>query len=666
MQNNNGNPNELDLAGGRLANQLGGRGGNIDNDLAQIALDDDDDEVEVVQVGEGSTLDGGVAVNADEDPKKAKKHSSECDLVLYIYCTEPLDIAPDHSIIKPGISVKIGLDKPTKLKAVFKQYIDFCNKSSDADQNIPKIDLKDVEFSFCQLLDDKDTAETSALMKGDRIMVRKVRADERAEEKERNRAQRDADKTYFHDMKQLLHDSKKPKFADVVLVCEGTHVDKFGLIQRVFSKEVLAHSCVVGKRCKWLMDIIRQARMKAKQQADAQQKGVQCETPEEPISLAAEIEDDGEVQESNEVAAQAPDLRAMNEHEPIDLVDDSSDEENVNVIDVDDDEVEEDVEVVSSSSQRFERRTTDRNLLTVRLPNYSHEAVKILLEYCYTNRVVSLGRDAFVHSCRTRPTKSNGPVPPFVSIHSCFSKRWPNNGLPDIHFSVAIEALSLSEEAGMHRLSLMCEISASQLVSSANVLEALTMSNRQKELSGNDLPRLRKAAMDVILRRGRRGAAEIGRSNFFNKALKEEQSIIIPTLFQGTLEAVSLYAKCRKRDASDIPRRMYRDLDRDDSREREKERKLRRKERAKESFSTNRRLRFEDNLIDLEDSDDDDCDLFHSWTQRRSLQSLSAHNADALTRCSSSYGSLNVPKINGRHTRSKTVKQKLDILRSRK
>merc|ERR1711971_491083 len=306
------------------------------------------------------------------------------------------------------------------------------------------------------------------------------------------------------------------------------------------------------------------------------------------------------------------------------------------------------------------------------LPKHSPEAVKILLEYCYTNRVVSLGHDAFVQACRTRTNKHQGPVPPYPTTHSSNAKRWPNNGIPMVPFSVALAAISLAEEAGMHRLSLMCEISASQLVSSINVVEALTVSTRQKTISGNDLPRLRKASMDVILRRGRRGVTEIGRSAFFKKALQDERSMIVPTLFQGTMEAVSHWVKSGKRDISEISCRSFRDLDKEDSCKREKERKRRRKERAKINHNkiSAHLLEYEDHLSDYsgdDDDDDDDDELFlNNWTPKRSLRRLSHHNMDTITRRTSSRVSLNATKMNQRRSSRRPSSQKLDIfLRSR-
>ena len=79
MENNDDNDNDqLDLGFEEEEDADGDGAGNNNNNniLAEIDLDEDDEENE-----NDSILDGGVAVNPDEDATKAKKHSSECDLV---------------------------------------------------------------------------------------------------------------------------------------------------------------------------------------------------------------------------------------------------------------------------------------------------------------------------------------------------------------------------------------------------------------------------------------------------------------------------------------------------------------------------------------------------------------------------------------------------------
>jgi hypothetical protein len=597
--------------------------------------------------------------------------------LLFIYCQESLDLCPNHPIIRPGVTVSIGLDKTTKLKSVFKQYVNFCNSSSEVVESGQKMDAKDLEFSFCQLLNENDTAETSALMKNDRIRVRKVRTTERTVESERKRTQRDADRVYFQQMRHLLPDSGRSRVADVIFDCQGKLVDKHGRNQRVLSTTVRAHSSMISKRCTWLKEIIQQARREAEEMkaAEEEKEESKCETPpENSTKCPTEIEDDDvEVIEGEGDGGKVKgrDVEAVSGAAKIN---DSSDDDNVNIIVVDDDDDDDD-EDFNPTPRRIQPRLLETDLLVVSLPKHSPEAVKILLEYCYTNRVVSLGHDAFVQACKTRPNKHQGPVPPYPTTHSANAKRWPNNGIPIVPFSVALAAILLAEEAGIRRLSLMCEISASQLVTTSNVAEALTMSTRQKGISGNDLPRLRKAAMDVILRRGRRGVSEIGRSAFFKKALEEDRSIIVPTLFQGAMEAIEHWTKKGgKRDISEISCRSFRDLDKEDTYKREKERKRRRKERTKKDQSKmiNAQLsKYEDHTL----SDFSDEELFNegrflnNWVPKGSLKRMSQHNMDPITRRSSSRASLNlanIPRASSQRRSSRNSSQKLDIfLRSR-
>jgi len=543
--------------------------------------------------------------------------------------------------------VSIGLDKTTKLKAVFKRYVDFCNsKSKTNSSDHSEIDVQDLEFFFCQLLSENDTAETGALMKNDRVRVRKVRKAERMVEADQKRQQREADRIYFQQMRQLLPESCPTRLADVVFDCQGKLIDNDGRNQCVLRTTVRAHTSMIRKRCPWLMAIILQARQKAKQQFD-EKKARSCDTPDHSPSYATAIEndDEGEIPNGN---CQANNSSENEEKEighgedeigqaaQIDMVVDSSSDRNVNVIIEDDDDCG---HVVSSASHQICSRP-EVDVLTVVLSDHSPEAVKILLEYCYTNRVVSLGHNAFVQACKTRPNKHNGPVPPYPTTERPNAKRWPNNGFPTIPFSVALAAIRLAEAAGMYRLSFMCEISAAQLVTTSNVVEALTMSTRQKVISGNDLPRLRKAAMEIILRRGRRGVSEVGRSGCFKKALEEERSIIVPTLLQGTMETVVHWQKAKgaKRGFSEISHRTFKDIDREDSYKRARERNRRRQERLESDPNKKHKLN-DENLNDF--SDDLYGEHFKSWAadavvSKRPLSRMIHHNMESIRRHSSS------------------------------
>ncbi len=533
-------------------------------------------------------------------------------------------MAPDHPILRPGVTVSIGLDKTTKLKAVFKQYVDFCNsKAKSSSSDSPEINVSDLEFAFSEVLSETDTAETGALMKNDRIRVRKCKKSERRIEEERKRLQRDSDRAYFQEMRHLLPESCPTRVADVRLDCRGKLVDNKGRNQRVLSTTVRAHSTMIRKRCPWLMAIIQNARHKAIQKFEEDQERNR-DTPETSPTRAAEIEndEDGEHCNASDQAIRENEERDIGRRDEevsqaarIDMVDDSSDDGKVNVIIVDDDE--DDSNHVVSAARHQIHSSNDTDVLTVVLSDHSPEAVKILLEYCYTNRVVSLGHNAFVQACKTKPNKHNGPVPPYPTTSSSIAKRWPSNGSPTITFSVALAAIKLAEEAGLHRLSFMCEISAAQLVSKDNIVEALTMSSRQQIISGNDLPRLRKAAMEVLLRRGRKGVSEIGRTSCFKKALDEDRAIIVPSLLQGTMEAVTNLTKIStKRDLTELN---FDDIDREDMYRRNRERK--RSRRTRENNGE-------------ENTNDDDIGRKRTvdWAVERSMSAMVDHDMEIVRR----------------------------------
>jgi len=208
------------------------------------------------------------------------------------------------------------------------------------------------------------------------------------------------------------------------------------------------------------------------------------------------------------------------------------------------------------------------NIHVVRL-GHCREAVQILLEFCYTNRVTSLGQQAFELSCQTKPDpkKNVGPVPP--------NRRWPPR--PITTFSDALAALVLAEEAELPRLSLMCEVAAAQLITSTTVVTALECCETQKQWTGNPLPRLRKAAMDIVLK----SSSHLPTN--FRQSLQDGRQDLVPTLLIGTMEAIDSVDEKKKRrkreDWQTIALEQFDPIDRQDSLRREQERRKRRKER---------------------------------------------------------------------------------------
>jgi hypothetical protein len=240
--------------------------------------------------------------------------------------------------------------------------------------------------------------------------------------------------------------------------------------------------------------------------------------------------------------------------------------------------------------------------------------------------VAPLGKEAFYQACKTRPTKHSGPVPPYHWSHH--SKKWPNGGNPRVEFSVALAGIKLAEEAKMPRLSLMCEVAASQLVSVSNVTEALSMSSFQKDATGNDLPRLRSAAMEVILRRGERGVMDLSRSVAFKNALKDQRAVIVPALLLGTMETVTHYEKDKgaKRESFEVPYSSFEELDKLDASSREKERRKRRRERLPKHGSCSK-------AIDLDEDEPTHDSVFGDWeaeATRKSLKRMRAHHLETV------------------------------------
>jgi len=98
----------------------------------------------------------------------------------------------------------IGLDKLTKLSAVFAAYVQFCNNtyhttttttSHNRHNNSGMMSPSDLEFYHCQVLRGSDTAEASALMKKDRLYCRtSAKHGHRQMEAERLREQRESDR----------------------------------------------------------------------------------------------------------------------------------------------------------------------------------------------------------------------------------------------------------------------------------------------------------------------------------------------------------------------------------------------------------------------------------------------------------------------------------------
>ena len=216
------------------------------------------------------------------------------------------------------------------------------------------------------------------------------------------------------------------------------------------------------------------------------------------------------------------------------------------VEDYDEDDEEPAVKVKSAGTKSPVRKSAESsssafpNSIWVSL-DHSPQAVKLLLEYCYTNRVQSLGRQAFVKgSIYPDPkevgplaAKQAGPVPPFSK------NEWPEGGNPTVSLHLALAGVALAEEAHMPRLSLMCEIAASKLVNKSNVIDVLSACQVQQQKTGNRLPILRKAAMlDCILENGSIGVDQLYANENFKNSMSERRGLVIPSLLDGTAEVL--------------------------------------------------------------------------------------------------------------------------------
>lgn len=176
--------------------------------------------------------------------------------------------------------------------------------------------------------------------------------------------------------------------------------------------------------------------------------------------------------------------------------------------------------------------------------NHSPEAVKLLLEYCYTNRVISLGYDAYIQSFKpldpitTDPLieKYGGVVSPF---HPNTPSSWPNHGLPTISLPIALAGIQLSEEASIPRLSLMCEIAASNLITTTSALDVLGFCEIQQRRSGNRLAILRKTVMiNHIFMEGPKGILHLSNTYSLHRTLRDKKDTVIPGLFWGVKDVL--------------------------------------------------------------------------------------------------------------------------------
>jgi hypothetical protein len=537
-------------------------------------------------------------------------------------------------------------------------------------------------------------------MKHDRISVCRDRTEEREKESEATKMQREADKDYFHVLRETLFERTKiwrydpvtnepslvpdppcmlplnkectpvwtsPDDGDVLLECTGSLTSGVAEVEALVSSQVdtkfdslppalggsrsahfrgvdsldaaikleasksgehlrpsrfvRCHSFIVHRRCPWLGRLMARARTESVTRLATGEAGSPKEEPSKNPTGQGEVSNGSDIAIVPEVEAKHSDA-TDHEDDDIEMLNYQPQRYNnepiaaiplnngpAAQIEADDERRSVASSVLTRPSSKGEGATSSLPAATAALPtvaitNHPPEAMLLLLEYCYTNRVIPLGMEAFVQSCRTKPggRKQQGPVSPY-SLGSSASRLWPKRGEPSVPFSVAVAGIRLAEEAGLKRLSLMCEIAAGQQVTPVNAIQALILCHRQNEVSGNDLPRLRKAAMDVLYWAGKEW--NFFEDPIFREALKTCAVDLIPTMFAGTKESFeeargrgrgdgkTSYLDSRDHDWKELALSQFGDLDKEDQKARERERRVRRNERrgahGKESKSVPKR-----------------------------------------------------------------------------
>lgn len=453
--------------------------------------------------------------------------------MLFLECREAIQGHESNPVLQPDTTVCIGLDKTTKLVAVFERYVGFANEHA-LNKNNHLLRLEDLEFVHCTVLRHHDTSEASALMKNDRIRVQQTRSDERALAADLVFLQQNADRHYFDNLRGLMTDLMGS--CDILLDCQGKLVDENGLNQEVLRTTLRGHSAILAKRCKWLGRLIQKTR------EELERKSVVTIPDNEHIreDLSRSIQHVAPPAESDDGDDGIEALPY-----PAEARDNSRSQGATEIENDDDDEEALSVSATSRSGSPVLSSASGANMLWVTIPNHPPEAVKLLLEYCYTNCVIPLGQDAFEVSWYSVAVDGHSRVRP--------TRQWPEKSKhPRVSFATALAGISLAEEASLPRLSLMCEVAASNLVESPNVVEALSMCTRQEEQTGNQLKRLRKAAMAHVLKR--RGVDHLCRTQTFKRAISEpaRSAAFVPSVLTGTMEAMVSHDNQKQQETKQV------------------------------------------------------------------------------------------------------------------
>lgn len=381
-------------------------------------------------------------------------------------------------------------------------------------------------------------------MKEDKIKVQRNQEKERREKAFFAQECRNSDSQYFQQLRTLLPQRNPSALkTDVVFHCKGKIKDEQGYKQAVLSTCVRGHSAMVMRRCNWLARKIEDSKLTKSIINQPQKRSINHN-----IVAIDESSSSDAVHISDGVWQNNANIRINNSQDSMNIA---------NEVEQDDDEdinhtggaIENENSSHIDINTHHGMRSTSPVISFVEGTNcnpkyevtlkHPPEAVKLLLEYCYTNRVIPLGYLAFKTSFK--PVDENmvskelrdyvGPVEP---------KSWPYEGRPTVSFNLALAGIRLAEEANLPRFSLMCEIAASQLVSTSTSLEALALCEEQRKQTGNKLIHLRKAVMLYhILGHGSKGVNDLSNMSSFNRTLLEKRDVVVPSLLMGVKETIN-------------------------------------------------------------------------------------------------------------------------------
>jgi len=413
-----------------------------------------------------------------------------------------------------------------------------------------------LEFSHVDTFDDwQHFPDQCRLMSNDEIIVRlKNESKSGVDKKEKDEEMHAIELNYFRE----LHALEGSDGADIIFDCMDT-IDG----QKLLSTSVRGHSAVLSKRCEFVAEKIRSAR--------------QLFSP--PTTIP-----------TNDAAQpNTPTTPGVNV-----IADGSGSDESG------DDEIDTNNGERNASTPMNNIIDNEKPLLRISLSNHHPKAVKLLLEYCYTNRCLGLGTVAFTHvvdlkreerlkkealekemgvgNISNNENKSDNKTYQLPSVEvlnqelrdgthrdednnnedevlevkhnkqivksEVYASEMPE--LPTVSFSVAISALELGLEAKMASFSLMCELAAAALIDSQNVARALAQCSLSLTTYGNGLPHLKQAALEYL--KSPTNVVAVSTDKVFLSTLTKQGEYIVDDLLKGTAMAMPhKLAKKRKR-----------------------------------------------------------------------------------------------------------------------